>query len=85
MLCVRWLDAHAACAQEECESLVDIGNHNVRFGPDPQVNDQLSFGFRKSEASRFTASPQQAMTELVAIKGNRRVKIGDAQQVIVEF
>jgi hypothetical protein len=72
-------------AQEERESLVDVRNHNVRLGPDLQVNDQLSIGLRKSEASRFSASPQQAMTELVAIKGNRRIKIGDAEQVIVGF
>jgi hypothetical protein len=36
-------------------------------------------------SGRFTASPQQAMTELVAIKGDPRVKIGNAEQVIVEF
>ena len=81
----RSLYAHAACAQEERESLVDVGNHNVRLGSDLQVNDQVRVGLRKSEARRFTASPQQAMAELVPIKGDRRVKIGDAEQVIVEL
>lgn len=81
----RTLDTRAACAQEERQSLVHVGNQNVRLGPDSQVNDQLRVGLRKREASRFAASPQQAMTELVAIKGNRRVKIGDAEQMIVEF
>lgn len=81
----RSLYAHAACAQEERESLVDVGNHNIRLGSDLQVNDQLRVGLRKSQASRFTASPQQAMPELVPIKGDRRVKIGDAEQVIVEL
>jgi hypothetical protein len=81
----RTLDALAACTQEERESLVDVGNHNVCLGPDLQMNDQFRVGLRKSEASRFIASPQQAMTELVPIKGNCRVKIGDAEQVIVEF
>ena len=81
----RSLYAHAACAQEERESLVDVGNHNVRLGSDLRVNDQLRVGLRKSQASRFTASPQQAMAELVPIKGDRRVKIGDAEQVIVEL
>ena len=81
----RTLDTHAACAKEERESLVHVGNHNVCLGPDLQVNDQLRVGLRKSEASRFTVSPQQAMTELIAIKGDRGVKIGAAEQVIVEF
>jgi hypothetical protein len=81
----RTLNALAACAQETRESLVDIGDQNVRLGSDLQVNDQLGVGLWKGEASRFIASPQQAMTELVAIKGDRRVKIGDAKQMIVEF
>jgi hypothetical protein len=79
------LDALAACAQEERESLVGVGNHNVCLGPDLQMNDQFRVGLRKSEASRFIASPQQAMAELVPIEGNRRVKIGNTEHVIVEF
>jgi hypothetical protein len=67
------------------ESLVDIDDQNVRLGSDLQVNDKLRVRLGKGEASRFIASPQQSMTELVAIKGDRRLKIGDAKQMIVEF
>jgi hypothetical protein len=81
----RRLNALAACAKEACESLADIGDQNVRLGSDLQVNDKLCVGLRKGEASCFIASPKQAMTELVAIKEDRGVKIGDAEQMIVEF
>ena len=83
---IEWrLNALAACAQETRESLVDIGDQNVRLGSDLQVNDKLRVCLGKGEANCFIASPKQAMTELVAIKGDRRVKIGDAKQMIVEF
>jgi hypothetical protein len=81
----RTLNALAARAQEERESLVYVGDQNVRLGSDLQVNDKLRVRLGKGEASRFIASPQKAVTELVAIKGDRRVKIGDAKQMIVEF
>jgi predicted nucleic acid-binding protein len=81
----RALDRLAARAQEARESLVGVGDHDVRLGADVQMNDQLRVGLRKREASRFAASPQQAMAELVAIEGNRRVQIGDAEQMIVDF
>jgi hypothetical protein len=53
----RMLDALAACPKEERKSLVGIGDQNVSLWPDLEVNDQLRFGLRKSEASRFIASP----------------------------
>ena len=75
----RTLNALAAGAQEERESLVDIGDQNVRLGSDLQVDDKLRVRLGKGEASGFIASLQKPMTELVAIERDRRVKIGDAK------
>src|SRR5271154_4453554 len=60
--------------------------HLILLRRDVQSSARVSRKMAPDERSgRFTASPQQAMTELVAIKGDPRVKIGNAEQVIVEF
>jgi hypothetical protein len=71
--------------QKVRESLVDVGDHYVRFRSDMEVYDQLGIRLRKTETRSLIGAPQQTMTQPVSIKGDRRVKIGDAKQMVVEF
>jgi hypothetical protein len=75
----------AARAQEQRERLITIVNDNIGFWTDIQVHDELSVGVRKSKADRFVASPQDRMSEAIAIERYRRIKIGDAKQKVVEL
>jgi hypothetical protein len=83
---IEWvLDGRPACVQKCRESFIDVANQNVRLGSNVEVYDEFRVRLGESEAGSFIASPQQTMTQFVPIKGNRRVKIGDPKQMIVEL
>jgi hypothetical protein len=69
----RMLYSLAARAQENGERLINIVNQNIGFGTDVQVRHELRVGVRKGKADRFVASPQDSMSEAIAIEGYRRV------------
>jgi hypothetical protein len=75
----------AARAQEQRERLINIVNDNIGFRTDIQVHDELRVGVRKSKADRLVASPQDRMSEAIAIERYRRVKIRDAKQKVVQL
>jgi hypothetical protein len=83
---IKWLlDGHAACEQDGRESFVDIADQNVRLWADMQMHDQFRICLGQREASRFMAPPEQTMTELVSIEGDRCVEIADAKQMVVDL
>jgi hypothetical protein len=55
------------------------------FGSDVEVRYQLRVGVRKGKANRFIGSPQDAMSQTIAIERYRRIKISDAKHMIVEL
>jgi hypothetical protein len=49
------------------------------------VYNELGVRFRKGKTDRFSASPQHSMPKAIAIEGNRRIKIADAKQKVIEL
>jgi hypothetical protein len=81
----RRLDSLAARPQECCKRFVDVGDDNVRLGPNAEVDNQFRIRLWKLKANRLLRSPQQAVTQLVPVKRDRRLKVGDAKQMTVNL
>jgi hypothetical protein len=79
------LDGLRARPQEFGVSLFDVSNQDVCFRADMEVHNKLCIRLGKREARRLAASPQETVAQLIAVEGDRRVKIGNAKQMIIEL